>query len=68
MRLLISLLFISCVSVASASTSSVNDLKNDTQVTIDYAGPGKKKARKGKRINKRRKRACGKWAKRSYAG
>lgn len=69
MKFIISLSLISLSFLATANTTEVVDLtKKSTVEAALYPGPGKKKARKNKRINKKRKRACGKWGRKSYAG
>ncbi len=67
MKLLISFLFMSFVYSASASYSDVvvaNNVKTETSV---YPGPGKGK-KSNKRLNKKRKRKCSKWGRKSFAG
>ena len=53
----------SATEMTTASTS-----KEVTQTVLsEYPGPGKG-ARKNKRINKKRKRKCKKWGRKSFAG
>jgi len=52
-----------CVNMGSANATS--ELRfNQTESTISFDRGKKRK----KKINKKRKRKCGKWAKKSYAG
>lgn len=67
MRLLISFLFVSCVFGASASNSDVAAIKTEATQAAIYPGPGKG-GKAHKRINKKRKKACSNWARKSYAG
>jgi len=69
MKILISFLFMSCVFSASASHSDdVAFDQSHTQTQFQtYPGPGKGK-KSGKRLNKKRKRKCSKWGRKSYAG
>ena len=67
------LLFTYCVSANTIVESSTE--KSSVEATLEFADKGKKrqkaarkKARHGQKINKKRKRACGKWGGRSYAG
>jgi hypothetical protein len=79
MKLLFSLiffLFTYCVSANTIVESSTEKVSIEATVnSTEFADKGKKrqkaqrkKARKGQRMNKKRKRACGNWGKRSYAG
>ena len=55
------------LSSLNAATTSVNQ-NNETLITEHSAFDGKKKDRRHKRINKKRKKACNNWAKKSFAG
>ncbi|MEJ6583371.1 MAG: hypothetical protein QNL61_07755 [Crocinitomicaceae bacterium] len=79
MKLLFSiiiLLFTYCASANTIVESSTEKVSIEaTTNSTEFADKGKKrqkaqrkKARKGQRMNKKRKRACGNWGKRSYAG
>lgn len=69
MRLLISFLFVSCVFSASASYSDATTVNADATQEMFYPGPGKgRKAKKHNRIKRKRKRACSKWGRKSFAG
>jgi hypothetical protein len=67
MKFLLSfLIFFSTLSLSandSVVTSSTNSIETIATMRID-----KKKQRRHKRMNKKRKRACHNWARRSYAG
>lgn len=55
-------------SASATEMTSTNASKEATQIVLnEYPGPGKG-ARKNKRINKKRKRKCSKWGRRSFAG
>ena len=79
MKFLFAFLFLIFSYFASANTSvDSNPEKVSIEATVntsEFADKGKKrqkaqrkKARHGQRMNKKRKRACGKWGSRSYAG
>ncbi len=51
--------------VEAAGVSSTSNLNSETSVALNV---GKKNPRKSKKMNKKRKKACAKWAKRSFAG
>jgi hypothetical protein len=67
MKFLLSfLIFFSTLSLSandSVGASSTNSIETIATMRID-----KKKQRRHKRMNKKRKRACHNWARRSYAG
>jgi Skp family chaperone for outer membrane proteins len=69
MKFLISSAFLLLMFSASASEmTTTNASKEATQTVLsEYPGPGKG-ARKNKRINKKRKRKCSKWGRKSFAG
>ncbi len=68
MKFLISSVFLLFLFSANASEIQTVDASSKATQTEFYPRPGKKKNRKSKRTNKRRKRHCSKWARRSYAG
>lgn len=79
MKFLFAFVFLVFSYFASANTTlDSNPEKVSIEATVsstEYADKGKKrqkaqrkKARKGQRMNKKRKRACSNWGKRSYAG
>lgn len=55
---------------AAEMTTSTPVSKEATQTELNAypGGPGKGKRKKSKRMNKKRKRACQKWGRKSYAG
>lgn len=67
MKFLILFLIISFSFGAAANTNDVAS-KKDTTVEFSIGGDKGKKARKKKRINKKRKRKCSKFGRRSFAG
>jgi hypothetical protein len=69
MKVLLSSLFLVVLFSANASeVSPCTLMTSDVQTeAVDYPGDGKKKNRKNKRMNKKRKRKCHKWARRSFA-
>ncbi len=71
MKLILSLFLISMTFGVSASTETTTGIENKKDASvitvIDY-DRGKKKNRHNKRINKKRKRKCSQWARKSYAG
>ncbi|PWL31496.1 MAG: hypothetical protein DCO96_04660 [Fluviicola sp. XM-24bin1] len=55
-------------SASAAEMTTTTASKEATQtISSVYPGPGKG-ARKNKRINKKRKRKCQKWGRKSFAG
>ena len=78
MKLLFSLIFFLFTYCATATTiveSSTEKFSIEATTSVEFSDRGKKgkraqrkKARHGQRMNKKRKRACGKWGGRSYAG
>jgi len=68
MKFLISSVFLLFLFSANASEISTLDASSNAVQTELYPRPGKKKNKKNKRINKKRKRHCNKWSRRSYAG
>jgi hypothetical protein len=69
MKLLVALIVVFSSFTLSAKSLSVSavDFSTSTETTIS-SQIDKKKQRKKNRMNKRRKKACSNWAKRSYAG
>jgi hypothetical protein len=68
MKLFISLSLVCFAFFANAESSSVTEFKSSNiEAVAGPGGPGKQ-SRKHKRINKRRKKKCKQWGKRSYAG
>lgn len=69
MKVLLSSLFLVVLFSANAAEASPCFLMTSEIQTevLDYPGDGNKKNRKNKRINKKRKRKCHKWARRSFA-
>ncbi|XOV66185.1 MAG: hypothetical protein ACFHU9_11160 [Fluviicola sp.] len=69
MKFLISSAFLLFMFSASATEMTITNSSQELTKTVfnDYPGPGKG-ARKQKRINKKRKRKCKKWGRRSFAG
>ncbi|MCR9171195.1 MAG: hypothetical protein NXI10_01795 [bacterium] len=69
MKFLISSAFLLFMFSASATEMTTQNTSKEVTQTIfsDYPGPGKG-ARKNKRINKKRKRKCKKWGRKSFAG
>lgn len=68
MKFLISSVFLLFLFSANASEISITSLTPNQTVLHQYPGPGKGNKRKNKRINKKRKRKCHKWARKSFAG
>ncbi len=67
MKFLILFLIIS-VSFGAAPTTADVASKKETTTEFSIGGDKGKKARKNKRINKKRKRKCQKFGRRSFAG
>ena len=67
MKFLILFLLISFSFGAAANTTGVASKKNTT-IEFSIGGDKGKKARKHKRVNKKRKRKCTKFGRRSFAG
>ena len=67
MKFLILFLTISC-SFGAAATTMDGASKKEITTEFSIGGDKGKKARKNKRINKKRKRKCSQFAKRSFAG
>jgi len=69
MKLLVALIVVFSSLTLSAKSLSVSsvDFSTSTETTIS-SQIDKKKQRKNKRVNKKRKKACNNWSKRSYAG
>lgn len=65
MKLLIA--FVLLISTASISQAAETTTKPTSEVVSKVSTDGKK-SRRHKKMNKKRKRACAKWSKRSYAG
>lgn len=78
MKFLFSFLLLFVTYLSSANTvETVQDQKASTEVTLtaEYSDRGKKakraqrkRTRHGQKMNKKRKKACNSWGKRSYAG
>ena len=75
MKVLFTLFLVLFSYFASANTqlqSTKDQFSIEATLAVEFNDRGKKakkrKARHGKRMNKKRKRACGKWGGRSYAG
>jgi hypothetical protein len=69
MKFIISLSLISFSFLASANTSDqalTFDSATSVESSLYPGGPGKRK--NGKKMNKKRKRKCAKWSRKSYAG
>lgn len=54
--------------LASAETTTISNIEKQVVVESVLPGPGKQKRRSDKRINKRRKRKCKQFGRRSFAG
>ena len=67
MRMLLTALLISLSSISMASTADFSS-NNDTAIEFVGGNDRGKKKRRHKRVNKRRKRACHKAARRNFAG
>ena len=69
MKILFSFLFMSFIFTASATTTEMTDVKAGDSVEFAYpGGPGKGRKKTGKRMNKKRKRKCAQWGRKSFAG
>lgn len=73
MKFLFSIFFFLFTYFASANTTLTASLeKNNAITTVEFSDRGKKaqrkKARHGQKMNKKRKKACNNWGKRSFAG
>lgn len=78
MKFLFSFLFLLFAYFGSANTVEnvkIDNFSTEISSTFEFYDLGKKakrarrkKARRGQKMNKKRKRACGTWGKRSYAG
>lgn len=62
-----SLLFFAFVASANSDNVAADDRKNVT-IESSIGGDRGKKARKGKRTNKKRKRKCAQFSRRGFAG
>lgn len=67
MKFLLSFLIVFSTLSLSANDSVAVSSANSTEMTASFH-IDKKKQRRHKRMNKKRKRACHNWARRSYAG
>ena len=70
MRFFIAFILLFLTSTSNATEISSLEVKEKVVVSFDFNNDRKKgkRARHGKRMNKKRKRACAKWGKRSFAG
>lgn len=75
MKFLFSFLFLIFASIGSSNTieqAKINKLSVEISSTLEFNDRGKKahrkKARRGQKMNKKRKKACNSWGKRSFAG
>ena len=68
MKLLVTISLISMSFLSSASNDVISDINNEVSIEMSIGGDRGKKARKNKRINKKRKRACAKFGRRGFAG
>jgi hypothetical protein len=75
MKFLFSFLFLLFAFIGSSSTvEQVQNNKYSVEIssTVEFNDRGKKaqrkKARRGQKMNKKRKKACNSWGKRSFAG
>lgn len=69
MKILVTLIIV--FSSLTLNAKSLNDFKKEStsfEMTAVSSHIDKKKAKRNKRMNKRRKKACANWSKRSYAG